>query len=116
MSKANEFWQYANEAVLSGSYASDDEERQGLLDLARTWTQAGLIERRAQVKALASVHHAAQAPIIRETMALRILKVAYQGGRDPERCAMPRLVTLAHGCRPPSVSGSCCTSEIVELG
>jgi hypothetical protein len=49
MSNANEFWQYANEAILSASYAKTDDERQGLLDLARTWTQAALIGRHAQV-------------------------------------------------------------------
>jgi hypothetical protein len=53
MSKTNEFWQYAKEAVLSASYAEDGEERQGLLDLARIWTQAALIERRAQVNTVA---------------------------------------------------------------
>jgi hypothetical protein len=53
MSKTNDFWQYAKEAVLSASYAEDDEERQGLLDLAQTWTQAALIERRAQVNTVA---------------------------------------------------------------
>jgi hypothetical protein len=53
MSKTNEFWQYAKEAVLSASYDEDDEERQGLLDVARTWTQAALIERRAQVNTVA---------------------------------------------------------------
>jgi hypothetical protein len=48
MSKTNEFWQYAKEAVLSAGYAESDKERQALLDLARTWTQAALTERRAQ--------------------------------------------------------------------
>jgi hypothetical protein len=45
MSKTDEFWQYAKEATLSASYAKTDEERQGLFDLARTWTQAALVER-----------------------------------------------------------------------
>jgi hypothetical protein len=45
MSKTDEFWQYAKEAILSASYAKTDDERQGLLDLARTWTQAALVER-----------------------------------------------------------------------
>ena len=47
MSKTGEFWQYAKEAMLSASYAKTDEDRQGLLDLARTWTQAALLERRS---------------------------------------------------------------------
>ena len=45
MSKTDEFWEYAKEAILSASYAKTDDERQGLLDLARTWTQAALVER-----------------------------------------------------------------------
>jgi hypothetical protein len=45
MSKTDEFWQYAKEAVLSASSAETDDERQRLLDLARTWTQAALVER-----------------------------------------------------------------------
>jgi hypothetical protein len=48
MLKTDEFWQYAREAVLSASDAKSGDERQGLLDLARTWTQAALIERHAQ--------------------------------------------------------------------
>ena len=50
MSKADEFWQYAKEAILSASYAKTDDERKGLLDLARTWTQAALTGRHAQVE------------------------------------------------------------------
>jgi hypothetical protein len=49
MSETDKFWQYANEAVLAAHYAESDDEKQGLLDLARTWTQAALIERRTQV-------------------------------------------------------------------
>ena len=45
MSKTDQFWQYAKEAVVSASYAKTDEDRRGLLDLARTWTQAALVER-----------------------------------------------------------------------
>jgi hypothetical protein len=49
MSQADEFWRYANEAILSASFAKTDDERQGLIDLAGTWTQAAMIERHAQV-------------------------------------------------------------------
>ena len=49
MSKTNEFWQYAKEATLSASYAESDGEMRDLLDLARAWTQAALIERHAQI-------------------------------------------------------------------
>ena len=49
MSKTDQFWQYAREAILSASYAKSDEERQGLLDLGRTWTRAALIERASAV-------------------------------------------------------------------
>jgi hypothetical protein len=47
MSKTDEFWQYAKEAMLSASCAESDDDRQGLLDLARTWTQAALLERQS---------------------------------------------------------------------
>jgi len=50
MSKTDEFWQYAKEAILSASYAKTDDERQGLFDLARTWTQAALVERHFRVR------------------------------------------------------------------
>ncbi len=49
MSKTDQFWQYANEAVLSACYAKTDDDRQGLLELARTWTQAALLERASLV-------------------------------------------------------------------
>ena len=49
MSITDQFWQYAKEAILSASYAKTDEERQGLLDLGRTWTQAALIVRASSV-------------------------------------------------------------------
>jgi hypothetical protein len=49
MSEADQFWQYANEAVLAAYYAESDDEKQGLLDLALTWTQAAMIERRTQI-------------------------------------------------------------------
>jgi hypothetical protein len=45
MSKKDEFWQYAKEAILSASRAETDDERQGFLELAGTWTQAALVER-----------------------------------------------------------------------
>ena len=39
MPKTDQFWHYANEAILSAFYAKSDDERQALLDLARTWTR-----------------------------------------------------------------------------
>jgi hypothetical protein len=45
MSKTDPFWQYAEEAVLSACEAKTDEDKEGLLELARTWTQAALLER-----------------------------------------------------------------------
>jgi hypothetical protein len=45
MSKTDQFWQYAKEAIFSATCAKTDEDRQGLLELARTWTQAALLER-----------------------------------------------------------------------
>ena len=49
MAEKDQFWQYANEAVLAAYYAVSHDEKQGLLDLALTWTQAAMIERRTQV-------------------------------------------------------------------
>jgi hypothetical protein len=49
MAEKDQFWQYANEPVLAVCYAESDDEKQELLDLARTWTQAAMIERRSQV-------------------------------------------------------------------
>jgi hypothetical protein len=41
----DQFWQYAKEAILSAADAKTDEDRQSLLELARTWTEAALQER-----------------------------------------------------------------------
>jgi hypothetical protein len=41
----DQFWQYAKEAMLSAYYAKTDDDKQALLDLAQTWTQAALLER-----------------------------------------------------------------------
>jgi hypothetical protein len=49
MSETDQFWQYAKEAALAARHAENDDEKQGLLDLAQTWTQAALIERRTQI-------------------------------------------------------------------
>jgi hypothetical protein len=46
MSVTDEYWQYAKEAALAACCAESDDEKQGLLDLAWTWTQAAMIERR----------------------------------------------------------------------
>ena len=45
MSKSDQFWLYAKEAMLLARDAETDEEKQGLFDLARTWTQAALLQR-----------------------------------------------------------------------
>ena len=45
MSKTDEFWLYAKEAIISAFCADTEDERRGLLDLAGTWTQAALLER-----------------------------------------------------------------------
>ena len=47
MSKTDQFWQYAKEAVLAALYAKIDQDMQDLHELARTWTQAALQERRS---------------------------------------------------------------------
>ena len=45
MSITDPFWRYAKEAMLSACDAKTDDDRQGLLELAQTWTQAALLER-----------------------------------------------------------------------
>jgi hypothetical protein len=45
MSKTDQFWLYAKEAIISATRAETEDERRGLLDLAGTWTQAALLER-----------------------------------------------------------------------
>jgi hypothetical protein len=42
----DQFWQYAKEALLLACEAKTDDDRQSFFDLARTWTQAALVERR----------------------------------------------------------------------
>jgi len=49
MSKTDQFWQYAKEAILSASDAKTDKDKEGFLELARTWTQAALQERASSV-------------------------------------------------------------------
>ena len=43
----DQYWQYAKEAMLSACDAKTDDDRQGLLELAQTWTQAALLERQS---------------------------------------------------------------------
>jgi hypothetical protein len=45
MWKADQFWQYAKEAMLWACDAENDKDKESLLELARTWTQAALQER-----------------------------------------------------------------------
>jgi len=45
MSQADQFLQYAKKAILSARAAKTDTDKEGLLELARTWTQAALQER-----------------------------------------------------------------------
>jgi hypothetical protein len=45
MSQTDDFWQYAKEAIISATRAKTEDERHGLIDLARTWTQAALVVR-----------------------------------------------------------------------
>jgi len=47
MSATDQFWQYAKEAILSACDAEIDKDKEGLLELAATWTQAALQERAA---------------------------------------------------------------------
>ena len=45
MSETDQFWQFAKEAIVSVGYAKSDKEKQDLIELARTWTQAALQQR-----------------------------------------------------------------------
>jgi hypothetical protein len=47
MSITGQFWQFAEEAIISASYAKPGEDTQGQLELARAWTQAALLERQS---------------------------------------------------------------------
>jgi hypothetical protein len=49
MSKTDQFWQYAKEAALAAYDAKISDDKEGLFDLARTWTQAALLERASSV-------------------------------------------------------------------
>jgi hypothetical protein len=49
MAEIDQFWQYAKEAMLCACEAKSDEEKQGLLELAQTWTQAALRQRASSV-------------------------------------------------------------------
>jgi hypothetical protein len=51
MSITDQFWQYAKEAILTAYDAKNAKDKEGLLELARTWTQAAL-----QVRESASDH------------------------------------------------------------
>jgi hypothetical protein len=46
----DQFWQYANEAYHSAYGAKTEKDREEFFDLARTWIQAALIERRPLVE------------------------------------------------------------------
>jgi hypothetical protein len=49
MLKTDQFWQYAKEAILSAYDAKTDTDKQGLLELVQTWTQAALLDRAPSV-------------------------------------------------------------------
>lgn len=42
MSTTDQFWQFAEEAMLGARHAKNETEKRALLDLARSWTQAAL--------------------------------------------------------------------------
>jgi hypothetical protein len=42
MSKAEQFWRYAEEAMLSAQQSKSEIEETGLMELARTWAQAAM--------------------------------------------------------------------------
>ena len=42
MSDSDQFWRYAEEAMLDARHAKNETEKRALLALARSWTQAAL--------------------------------------------------------------------------
>ena len=42
MSTTDQFWQYAEEAMLGARHSKNETEKRALLDLARSWTHAAL--------------------------------------------------------------------------
>ncbi len=56
MSKAEQFWQYAEEALCRARQAKTEKEKQAYTDLALTWTQAASV-RPASVGGLPSFQH-----------------------------------------------------------
>ena len=42
MSRADEYWRYAAEALCSARQSKSEKEKQDQLDLVRTWTEAAL--------------------------------------------------------------------------
>jgi hypothetical protein len=42
MSEADQFWEYAQEALLWARQVKTEKEKRNLLELARTWSQAAL--------------------------------------------------------------------------
>jgi hypothetical protein len=42
MTKAEQFWLYAEEAMRRAVHSKSEKERQALRELARTWTQAAM--------------------------------------------------------------------------
>ena len=49
MSTADQFWQFAEEAMRRALLSKSEIEKQALMDLAHTWTQAALRSRGAMV-------------------------------------------------------------------
>jgi hypothetical protein len=45
----DQFWRYAKETILLAYGTETENDRRGFIDLARTWTQAALVERRSVV-------------------------------------------------------------------
>jgi hypothetical protein len=54
MSITDQFWQYAKEAMLSADAAKTEENRQSMLELAGTWTQAALRARQRTLQVSSS--------------------------------------------------------------
>ena len=82
MSKSDQFWQYAREATLSAYYAKTNEVKLGLLELARTWTQAALQERASS----RSIRVSSAGPGLRQIASSKVELIWFNViGRSPSR-------------------------------
>jgi hypothetical protein len=55
MSSTEQFWQYAEEALLLALSAESEDDRKSLVELAQAWTHVAMLERQLPDKPTVSV-------------------------------------------------------------